>query len=95
MAAYVIADVKVKDPVTYEEYKKMVMPTLEAYGGTFVVRGGRAETLEGDWAPNRLVILEFESVERAKEWWGSDEYEGPKRLRQSASSGSLIVVEGA
>jgi uncharacterized protein (DUF1330 family) len=95
MAGYIIVDVKVHDPETYEEYKKLVMPTLEAYGGKFVVRGGRTETLEGAWVPERLVILEFESVERAKEWWGSQEYDGPKRMRQSASQASLIVAEGA
>jgi uncharacterized protein (DUF1330 family) len=94
MAGYVIADVNVLDPVKYEEYRKLVMPTLANYGGEFVVRGGEHETLEGAWQPGRLVILRFESVERAKAWWSSAEYDGPKALRQSASEGSLVVVEG-
>ena len=94
MAAYVIADVDVEQPEAYEEYRRQVGPTLEAYGGKFLVRGGRAEPLEGTWVPNRLVILEFETFERAKEWYSSQEYAGPKALRQSLSAGNLVVVEG-
>jgi len=95
MAGYIIADVRVTDPEAYEHYKAAVPATLAAYGGRFVVRGGRSEILEGDWEPNRLVVLEFESVEKAKAWWSSQEYAAPKQLRQSSSVGNLIVVEGA
>ena len=94
MAAYVIADVKIEDPVQYEDYKKMVPATIAAYGGRFIARGGRTEVLEGEWRPNRVVIIEFESVERAKEWWASEEYRAARDLRQRTSTGSLIVVEG-
>ena len=94
MAAYVIADVKVEDPVQYEDYRKMVPATIAAYGGRFIARGGRTEVLEGEWRPNRTVIIEFESVERAKEWWASEEYRAARELRQRTSTGSLIVVEG-
>ena len=94
MAAYVIADVRVEDPAQYEDYKRMVPATLAAYGGRFIARGGRTEVLEGEWRPNRVVIIEFESVERAKEWWASEEYRAARDLRQRTSTGSLIVVEG-
>jgi uncharacterized protein (DUF1330 family) len=94
MAAYVIVDILVEDPETYEVYKGSVAPSLEKYGARFVARGGRAENLEGDWQPGRVVILEFESLERAKEWWASEEYREPKAMRQSASTGRMIVVEG-
>lgn len=94
MAGYIIVEVKITDPEAYERYKAAVPATLAAYGGKFLVRGGRAETLEGDWEPNRLVVLEFESVERAQAWWNSDEYAEPKRLRQSAAVTRMIVVEG-
>ncbi len=94
MAAYVIADVRVEDPVQYEDYKRMVPATIAAYGGRFIARGGRTEVLEGEWRPNRVVIIEFESVERAKEWWASEEYRAARELRQRTSTGSLIVVEG-
>jgi len=94
MAAYVIAEIEVGDAVRYETYKQMVPPTLAAYGGRFVVRGGEVEALEGGWSPERVVILEFPSVERAKAWWASEEYAEAKALRQATSRGRMIVVAG-
>ena len=94
MAAYVIADVDVKDPVRYEDYRKLVLPTITAYGGRFLARGAQVDTLEGPWHPKRLVIVEFPSVERAKAWWASSEYAEAKALRQATSHGSLVVIEG-
>ena len=94
MAAYVIVDITIHDKEKYAEYIKQSPGTVQAFGGRFVVRGGRVEVLEGDWTPGRFVMLEFDSVERAKEWWSSEMYREPKKLRQSASSTSMIVVEG-
>ena len=64
MAAYVIADIDVTDPVTYEDYKKLTPALIAAYGGKFVARGGTAEVLEGEWSPHRIVILEFENIDQ-------------------------------
>ena len=94
MAAYIFVEVDVRDPERYAEYVRMVPPTIAKYGGKFLVRGGRAEVLEGSWQPKRVVILEFRSVEDAKAWWGSEEYARPKALRQSASVTDMIVMEG-
>jgi uncharacterized protein (DUF1330 family) len=96
MSAYVIVDVDiiVDEPARYEEYKKLAFATVVQYGGRFVVRGGKAENLEGDWDPKRIVVLEFPSYERAKEWWGSPEYAPAKALRQELSKAKMIVVEG-
>ncbi|HXL21975.1 MAG TPA: DUF1330 domain-containing protein [Candidatus Dormibacteraeota bacterium] len=94
MAAYVVVEVEVKDPVRYEEYRKTVAPTLAAYGGRFLVRGGKVDVLEGSWSPKRLVIVEFPDVATAKAWWASAEYANPKAIRQSASRTEMIVVEG-
>ena len=94
MAAYIVVQVDVKDPVRYEDYKKLVPPSLEAFGGRFIVRGGRTETLEGDWAPKRFVIVEFPDVERARAWWASDGYAPAKALRQATSSTQMILAEG-
>lgn len=94
MAAYVIVEVDVTDPEGYEEYRKSVPATLSPYGGEFLVRGGRCETLEGDWQPRRIVVLRFDSLTRAKEWWGSEEYREPKELRQRTANTRMIVVEG-
>ena len=94
MAAYVIANVEVTDSAAYERYRKDVPATIEKYGGRFLVRGGATEALEGNFVPKRLVVLEFPSVARAKEWWGSPEYHPLLELRQSASRGDLFVVAG-
>ena len=94
MAAYVIVSIRIKDPVRYEDYKKMVPPSIAAYGGKFVVRGGTVETLEGSWKPERLVMLEFPSTAQARAWWASPEYAEAKQLRQATSDGEMILVEG-
>ena len=95
MSAYIIAEVKVHDAQIYDEYRGQVQPTLEKYGGRFVVRGGETELLEGDWNPSRLVVLEFPSADDAKAWWSSDEYAGPKALRQRSAVTQMVLVQGA
>ena len=94
MKTYVIVDVKITDPVRYEEYKKLTPASLVPFDGKFVVRGGQAETLEGSWKPARLVLLEFPSAQKARAWWSSDGYAPAKALRQSASVTQMILVEG-
>ncbi len=95
MSAYVIVDIEVTDPVGYEDYKKLAAPAVAAYDGKYVARGGKTETLEGDWSPTRLVILEFPSVERAKQWLNSPEYSAARQLRHKYAKSQMIVVEGA
>lgn len=96
MVAYVIAQVDINDPERYPEYSKMVPATIAHYGGKFVARAGRSEVLEGNKPlPQRLVIMEFPSYERAKEWWASEEYREAKELRQALSDGTLFLIEGA
>jgi uncharacterized protein (DUF1330 family) len=94
MSAYIIAQVTITDPQGFEQYRSMVPPTIAKYGGKFVVRGGNRETLEGGWANRRLVIIEFENAERAKQWWASEDYREAKELRQRTAQTDLIVVEG-
>lgn len=94
MAAYVIVDIEVTDPERYKDYMKATPATLEAHGGRFIVRGGRAERLEGEWTPRRIVVVEFESYDQAKAWWDSQEYAQPKALRQSTAKTNMVVVEG-
>lgn len=94
MTAYVILDIDVHDPVQYEEYKKLSPAAIAAYGGKFIVRGGKSETLEGDWSPSRLVVLQFESSQRAKEWLNSEEYRVAREMRHKTSTTQAVVVEG-
>ena len=95
MKAYVIVEVSITDQIIYEEYKKLTPATIAAFDGKFLVRGGRPETLEGDWQPERMVVVEFPSVERAKEWWSSDQYSKAKAIRQQAAHTKMLIVEGA
>ena len=94
MSAYVIVDIEVTDPVGYEEYKKQAAPTVALYGGKYIARGGPNETLEGDWRANRLVILQFETVEQAKAWLNSPEYAPARALRHKYARTNMVVVEG-
>lgn len=94
MPAYVIIEIEVTDPVEFEEYKKLTPATISAYDGKFVVRGGKTELLEGDWRPERIVVLEFPSAARAREWWHSEEYTKAKVIRQRTAKTKMLVVEG-
>ncbi|MFH1339321.1 MAG: DUF1330 domain-containing protein [Candidatus Omnitrophota bacterium] len=94
MSAYVILNIDVKDPNGYEEYKKKGASTILAYGGKPLVRGENIEVVEGNWRPRRLVIIEFESMEKARRWWNSPEYNAAKKLRQKSADTDVIFVEG-
>lgn len=94
MTAYVIVDIHVTNPIRYEEYKKLAAPTVDLYGGKYIARGGNTETLEGDWAPTRLVILQFEDIEQAKSWHDSVEYSKAKGLRRETAISNMVVIEG-
>ena len=94
MSAYIIVEVKVKDPIKYEDYKKLTPATLEPFGGKFIVRGGKAELIEGEKEPERVVVLEFENAEKAKAWWNSPKYSEAKKIRHAAANSRMILVEG-
>ena len=94
MAAYVIAHIDVKDPVRYDEYKTMSPVSIGKYGGRFIARGGSVEVFEGTWQPRRLVLLEFPSPEAARQWYESEDYAPAKALRQTTSTGDLVMVHG-
>ena len=93
MSAYVIVDIEITDPAGYEEYKKLAGATVEKYGGKYIVRGGKTEVLEGGWNPKRIVILEFKSMQRAKEWLNCEEYREPRKMRHRTAKTKMIVVE--
>ena len=94
MAGYVIVNITVRDPEQYEEYKRLASPSVSAYGGRYLVRGGALDVREGPWALSRLVILEFPSVERARAWWESPEYTPAKKIRQSCADAQLVITDG-
>ena len=94
MKAYVIANIDVQDPTRYADYIRLTPGTIAPFGGRFIARGGRSERLEGDTPVHRLVVLEFPSYEKARAWYASDGYRVAMAIRQSASNGSLMLVEG-
>jgi uncharacterized protein (DUF1330 family) len=94
MKAYIIVEIKITDQVLYEEYKKLTPASLVPFEGQFLARGGTTQALEGEWSPERIVILEFPSVENARAWWASDEYAPAKSIRQRASYTKMLLVQG-
>lgn len=94
MTAYVIMDIEVTDPEGYKEYIKLATETVKLYGGKYIARGGHNELLEGDWQVTRLVILEFPSVEQAKNWLNSSDYAPARKLRHRYAQTKMVVVEG-
>jgi len=94
MAAYIIAEVEVSDPETYATYRAQTPGVIARYGGRFIVRGGAAETLEGEREPARLVVIEFPDRDAARRFYDSPEYQAIIGLRQRAATSRVILVEG-
>ena len=94
MSVYVVVDVDVEDQEAYEEYRKLVPPLIEKYGGRYLVRGGEITPVDGDWDLHRVVILEFPTVERATELFSSEEYAPVAEIRHRAAVSKIFMVEG-
>ena len=94
MAAYVIVDIEVTNPEAYEKYREQVPSLVAKYGGKYLTRGGEMEMLEGDWTPKRLVVIEFPSFQRAKEFYESEEYAPVKEIRINATNSKMVLVDG-
>ena len=92
--AYIVADVTIHDPETYDRYKDMVPATIAKYGGRYCVRGADVTTLEGSWSPKRFVLLEFPTAAQAQAWWDSPEYAPAKALRHSAAHTQMLLIDG-
>ena len=94
MSAYLITDVEVTDEGLYAQFREQVSPVIESYGGKFVVRGGEIEVNEGVWTPKRLAIMEFESMEQARSFLASSEYQALGDIRTRSSNINVVLVEG-
>jgi uncharacterized protein (DUF1330 family) len=93
MAAYLIVDINVADRSKFKEYATAVQSTVEAYGGSYPCKWGIAETMEGEWDVNKIVLIKFETTEQAKAWWNSEEYRPLKALRREASTTRVLLVD--
>ncbi len=94
MAGYAIIHDDIQDEALFAEFRKRVGATVEAHGGRYLVRGGAIEVMDGDWTPDRIVVIEFDSVDKAKAWLTSPEYTEIKEIRMKAASASVLVAEG-
>ncbi|KJK23560.1 hypothetical protein UB46_14815 [Burkholderiaceae bacterium 16] len=94
-SGYIIAHVDVTDPQQYEEYKVLSSHAMKVHGAEVLVRGGKTEKLEGDWAPTRVVVLKFPSYDAAKSFHDGEEYRAARKSREHAARMNMIVVEGA
>ena len=94
MAGYVLIDSEVTDEALFAEFRGRVAATIEAHGGRYLVRGGATEVIEGEWMPDRIVVVEFDNVEQARAWLSSPEYIEIKEIRTKSANASVIIVEG-
>lgn len=94
MTAYVIFDIDVHDDEGYQAYRRLGAPTVAQYGGRFTVRGGAAESLEGAWTPKRVVVIEFDTMDDARAWYRSPEYQAAKAIRDRTANSIGVIVEG-
>lgn len=94
MAAYLIANIEINDPAAFENYRGKVPATIEAHGGKYLVRGGPVDVLEGDWALNRVVVIEFPTMKDLKRWYESDGYKPLRELRKVATNSRMVAIEG-
>ena len=92
--AYVIVEVDVRDAEQYARYRAAVPTSLDAHGGRFLARGGETASLEGDWQPKRIVVIQFGDLEAAKRWYDSPEYREARAIREGAATMRMIAVEG-
>lgn len=93
-SAYIFANVDVKHPQQYEEYRRLATIAMKAHGAEVCVRGGKVEVLEGEWAPDRLVLLKFPSVEQARKFYDSAEYGEARKAREGIAVMRMVLVEG-
>lgn len=91
---YVIAQITVHDADSYKDYIKLVLPTIELFGGEFLVRGGQSESFEGTPPGDRNVVIRFPTYQAAKDWYHSDAYAPAKKMRMAASTSVQTIVEG-
>jgi uncharacterized protein (DUF1330 family) len=94
MPAYIISDVTVKDREAYEAYRRRAAPSIARYGGRYLARGGAIESLEGNWTPHIIVIVEFPDLESARTWYRSPEYAATLAFRDAGLSRNLVLVDG-
>ena len=94
MPAYVVIDIKVSEPAKMQQYRALADIAVARFGGRYLARGGKTELIEGDWQPERLVIMEFPSPQVARSFYDSPEYVAARKAREGAAHFDMLVIEG-
>ena len=94
-ACYIVAQIDVRDPDAYEQYRPLAAASIKKHGGEYLVRGGDLTLLEGEGPLPRVVILKFPSKEKALAWYRSDDYAKALRIRLKAAGSRSFLVEGS
>jgi uncharacterized protein (DUF1330 family) len=94
MAAYLVVDIDVTNPTQFEEYKKLAPAAIAKYGGRYIIRGGAYEVIEGNWKPQRVTVVEFDSMEKGKAFYNSPEYQTAIKARAGAANMRMLLVQG-
>ena len=94
MSAYIVVDAKSSDPERMAEYRRLAQIAVDKFGGRYLIRGGAYEVLEGEWRPERLVVVLFDSAEKARMFYDSPEYESAREARTGCSRFDMLLVEG-
>lgn len=94
MAGYALMDVEITDDTAFAELLERAPAVVKTYGGRYLVRGGGAQVVQGDWTPHRLVLVEFDSVEQARTWWNSSDHAELKSMLDKCSKTTATIVEG-
>ena len=91
---YVLLQVNVNDPEVFKKYPELSEKIISKFGGKYLFRGGEFEVLEGSWDFKRNVLLEFENISKAQEWYNSSEYQEALKIRSNSAASNLIIIEG-
>ena len=91
---YVLLQVKVNDPEVFKKYPELSEKIISKFGGKYLFRGGEFEVLEGSWDFKRNVLLEFENISKAQEWYNSSDYQEALKIRSNSATSNLIIIEG-
>ena len=95
MAVYVISEIRERDNTLFDAYRKLAAASIDKYDGRYIIRGGKVDLIEGGPVPKTMVVVEFPTMERAKEWYASPEYAAALKVRRSgAMDRRLLFVEG-
>jgi uncharacterized protein (DUF1330 family) len=94
MPAYLIADIELKDSAAYQGYVREVSRLIERHGGTYLARGGQVETIEGEWAPRRLVIVRFPDMQAIRDFFADPDYQSVAEIRWKTATSNIVAVDG-